>query len=417
MLNGSEIAEFQGLYGTYHISELLLQKLWLRQDFDTRELTTFDGRGIRVLHPGKWNRLAGPDFLRARLVIDGKPVVGDVEVHFRVDAWRQHGHQQDATYDDVVLHVVLFPPASAHSAALTSRGREVPVLALVDRLWHDLEEYAADDAVAALNQLDPLPVVEELLAMDPDSRVALIRDAASRRWREKVHFANVRIQRLGWDDACHYTALEILGYRGNRTAMLHVATAFPLRHWREIPPSIDELVAVASAAWRLRGSRPANHPRLRLEQYRRWVGCVGDWPERLRSLELPALFSDTMRIDAVAIRKQIGSVAWRERVALQLAGGAVTATRWDTIMCNLVFPLRAAIDVSAGRCRGWEFLWGAWYPGDAPDGLRRAARHLDVGRKEVVSNGLIQGLLGLQMVRKDLETRPSDETAPRPVES
>lgn len=61
------VAELQGLYGPFAFSEKLLQKIWLRGDFDRSRATTLDGGRVEVLHAGRWNLLGGPDFIGARL--------------------------------------------------------------------------------------------------------------------------------------------------------------------------------------------------------------------------------------------------------------------------------------------------------------------------------------------------------------
>ena len=77
-----EVQEIQGLYGAFTLTERVLQKIWLRQDFSTENLRTACGRSVEVVDPGRWNLLGGPDFKDARLCIDGRQVDGDVEVHF-----------------------------------------------------------------------------------------------------------------------------------------------------------------------------------------------------------------------------------------------------------------------------------------------------------------------------------------------
>ncbi|MCB1103552.1 MAG: DUF2851 family protein, partial [Cephaloticoccus sp.] len=59
------VAEVQGLYGPFTFSERLLQKIWDRGDFDEQRLVTPDGRPVVVVERGRWNGLAGPDFLQA----------------------------------------------------------------------------------------------------------------------------------------------------------------------------------------------------------------------------------------------------------------------------------------------------------------------------------------------------------------
>lgn len=394
---GREVAEFQGLYGAYTVSETLLQKLWLRLEFDRRRARTETGEPVRILHPGTWNRLAGPDFRGAKLVIGDRPVTGDVEVHFHTDAWTQHGHHTDPAYDEVVLHVVLFPPRPDSPPARTRGGRAIPVLVLVDLLWHDLEEYASDDAVAALSGRDPFPLLEELLEKPRAERDDLIQSAAARRWREKVHFAGRRIERLGWEEACHLTTLEILGYRSNRVAMLRVAERFPWSAWRSETPDLDELVGVAAEWWTLRGVRPANQPRRRLAQYLSWMRQLPDWTARARRWQPPRANVVAPPDGGVAAtRKAMGLPRLREEIASALCCDALGGTRLDTWIINLLLPFAAVQHADDAL----ESLWLAWYPGDAPELLLTAGRQLAApGVASVRSNGVVQGLLGLQLAR------------------
>ena len=105
-----EVREIQGLYGPLGITERMLQRIWVQKDFAASRLRALDGQAIRVLRAGTWNHREGPDFLDACLEIDGQLVRGDVEIHFRSRDWRQHGHQLDANFSSVILHVVFFPP-------------------------------------------------------------------------------------------------------------------------------------------------------------------------------------------------------------------------------------------------------------------------------------------------------------------
>src|SRR4051812_35899862 len=92
----AELAEIQGLYGAFSFPEKLLQKIWLRGDFNRAAAVATDGRGLRVIHPGKWNLLGGPDFRGARIAFDGGPeCVGDLEVHLHAADWEAHHHADD----------------------------------------------------------------------------------------------------------------------------------------------------------------------------------------------------------------------------------------------------------------------------------------------------------------------------------
>src|SRR5262249_16611022 len=128
------LAEFQGLYGPYTLTERVLQKIWLRRDFDLSQARLADGRRLEVAYPGKWNLRGGPDFTAAEFPLDGVPVGGDVEVHFRVSDWAAHGHGGNPAFGRVALHVVLFPPDPAGRPAQRIDGVELPVLALLPLL-------------------------------------------------------------------------------------------------------------------------------------------------------------------------------------------------------------------------------------------------------------------------------------------
>jgi hypothetical protein len=230
-INIDSVAEMQGLYGPFTLTEKVVQKIWLRGDFDRTRLVLADGRPLEIRAFGAWNLLGGPDFRGAQLVIGGESIIGDIEVHFHVADWRAHQHETDRAYNHVALHVVLFPPRADERPAVRGDGREIPTLVLLPLLHRDLEEYASDEALEVITARDAWEKFAGLAATPPEKLPGLLREKAADRWRQKVRFAKLRIERVGWKAAAHCTALEILGYRHNRAAMLTVATKYPLEAW------------------------------------------------------------------------------------------------------------------------------------------------------------------------------------------
>jgi len=391
------VAELQGIHGAFSFPERLLQKIWLRGDFDRAAVRLTDGRPVRVISPGRWNLLGGPDFRQARLRFgagEGAPVVtGDVELHVHASDWDAHGHVRDRAYDDVVLHVVLFPPPPG-SVTLGTGGRSIPVLALLPLLHRGLEEFAADEAVEQLADRVLARLPDELARVPTEDRRRLLEEHAARRWRQKVHFAGLRLRRLGWVTACHQTALEILGYRFNRAPMLRLAGSHPLPEWRELPPDPIALVETEAEAWSLQGVRPANRPLVRLRQYASWVARVPAWPDVWRIIARSSPRPSPRQSEGAAVvRRAEDFGGWRTDVAEVVCGGAIPGTRLDTLICDGLLPLAAADGLAP---EAMERKWRHWFPGDLPPSLRRVLVAAGVcdGAVHPLSHGTAQGALG-----------------------
>ena len=401
-VNESGVAELQGLYGPFSFPEKLLQKIWLRGEYARQGCRTVDGRDLEVIYPGKWNLLGGPDFKQARLRLGGIELTGDVELHLHARDWAAHGHAADPAYDRVVLHVVLFPPGAGQ---LTSgaNGTIIPELVLLPLLHHDLEEYAADEAVERFANRPMTQALQELGALEPSALRALMDRFAIRRWQMKVHFARLRLQRLGWEEACHQTALEILGYRFNRAAMVRVATRFPLPEWREGRVGAESAFAEEKERWSLHGVRPTNHPRVRLRQYERWVCARPDWPERLVRAAQTVPVNGSVTESTAEFRRMHGFPAWRAELSDNLCDTHVSGPRFDTLWCDGFLPLLAARFHQAV-----EAIWFHWFPGNLPPDVLRTLRLLEVigRRSQPASHGAGQGLLGWLIEKENRAAAP-----------
>lgn len=80
--------------------------IWKHQYFKKDSLQTSQNEPLQVLKVGDENSNAGPDFFAAQIIIDNQKWVGTVELHVKSSDWYVHGHENDANYDNVILHVV-----------------------------------------------------------------------------------------------------------------------------------------------------------------------------------------------------------------------------------------------------------------------------------------------------------------------
>jgi Protein of unknown function (DUF2851) len=304
------------------VPERWLQQIWRHQRIRRSELATVDGQSLQILHPGFWNREAGPDFKGAVIRrAGGVAETGDVEIDRAIGGWRGHGHAQNPNYQKVILHVVWEAPLG---------GSERPTLALRPILDTSLAEMATwlEEAGGLLPESVPGQCCGALSGVSADAVEELLQQAAWVRFRRKAEELAVRARQTGWDAALLESLFGGLGYKHNVWPMRRLAEViFPpspgtglqdagasisgdiilgmearllglsgllpgdirerrdseyLRglwdvwwqerdRWMEhqLPPSI----------WRMNGLRPANHPHRRIALAARWV-AAGDIPAR-----------------------------------------------------------------------------------------------------------------------------------------
>ena len=184
-------------------------------------LETTDGRVVEVLDPGLHNHNAGPDFFNAKLKIGGTLWVGNVEIHDKSGDWYLHGHDKDAHYNNVVLHVV----EMADREVQTQEGNFVPqmVLKVPDNVRENYEELLRTDAYPPcyriIPKLTPLLVHSWMAALQTE------------RLEQKTVAIAERAQKAGgsWEDAYFITLARNYGFGINGDAFEEWARHIPLQ--------------------------------------------------------------------------------------------------------------------------------------------------------------------------------------------
>ena len=95
-----------------------------------------DGRTLRIVSGGLWNRGKGPDFQGAALLLGDQLRRGDVELHRLASEWFAHGHHQDPAYSGVILHVVWEDDLDGRA-----QRTGLPTLELKSQLQRDWEKF------------------------------------------------------------------------------------------------------------------------------------------------------------------------------------------------------------------------------------------------------------------------------------
>jgi hypothetical protein len=91
-----------------NISEIALQKeIHFHISEPSRIYKTLSGRRLQIISPGRINVHAGPDLSDIAILLDGYLIIGDAEIHIKSSDWINHNHDDDFTYKNVILHIVL----------------------------------------------------------------------------------------------------------------------------------------------------------------------------------------------------------------------------------------------------------------------------------------------------------------------
>ena len=201
--------------------EELLHYVWKHKLLPLTELQTTDGRVIEILDPGLHNRNAGPDFFNAKVKIGGTLWVGNVEIHMKSSDWYRHGHDRDAHYNNVVLHVV----ALADMEAKTQDGNYLPqmVLQIPQPLKDNYEELLHNDQYPPCYRIIP-----DLTRLTVHSWMAALQ---TERLEQKTEAIQRRVDQCdgSWEDAYFVTLARNYGFGINGEAFEQWALNVPLR--------------------------------------------------------------------------------------------------------------------------------------------------------------------------------------------
>lgn len=190
--------------------EALLQYAWKHRMLPLGTLTTTDGLAVEVIDTGLQNTDAGPDFFNAKVKIDGTVWVGNVEIHEKSSYWKAHGHDRDAAYDNVVLHVATVVDADV----VTSEGRRVAQVLM------DVPPEVARNYEALLSEDRYPPCRAVIPRLDRLTTHSWMSRLVAERMERKTADIAARVERCGgsWEEALFVTMARTFGFGVNGDA-------------------------------------------------------------------------------------------------------------------------------------------------------------------------------------------------------
>ena len=199
------------------MKEEFLYYLWENRLL-SKDLHTVDGDDVGIISVGIRNHDSGPDYLDARIRIGRTLWVGHVEMHVNSSDWFRHGHQDDESYKNVVLHVVYCDDCERlNIPTVEIRGKFDEKIFeryegfLRSRLWIPCEKM-----IAGIQQFTWLSWLERVLVERLEIEV-------------KDVFARLVENNYDWEETMYQRVMRYLGMKVNNDAFERLARLLPLK--------------------------------------------------------------------------------------------------------------------------------------------------------------------------------------------
>ena len=217
--------------------EDFLHFIWKYKKLEIVELKTTTNESIEIISTGSHNKLAGPDFFNAQLKISNQLWAGNVEIHMNSSDWYVHGHEIDANYDNVILHVVWEDDVSVHR----SDNSLIPTL--------ELKSYIASDLIASYKSLFDNRVKSFI---NCESELGTIDEFVLKNWLDRLYFERLEakseqvIQLLekynyDWEHVLFSMLLRNFGSKINADSFLSIAHQLKFSTIRKVSTNVDQL--------------------------------------------------------------------------------------------------------------------------------------------------------------------------------
>ena len=221
------------------MSESYLHFLYQFQYFNKINLQTTDNELVRITKIGRLNSDSGADFQDARIVIGDVEWAGSVEVHLKSSDWDIHKHQNDATYQSVILHLVW----EDDKPILRKDGTKIPTLTLRERADKNLlRKYQS-----MMETKSEMPCQNQFREVDDIKKLLMLDKVLMKRLQDKSLIINQFLQENNqdWEETAYQVLAKNFGFKLNAEPFLSLAKNLPLKilqKHRDNLPQIEALI-------------------------------------------------------------------------------------------------------------------------------------------------------------------------------
>jgi hypothetical protein len=199
--------------------EDFLHFIWNNKLYQNDSLFTQEGESLQIMHPGRHNTNAGPDFFDARIRIGETLWAGNIEIHQRASDWNKHGHQNDPVYRNTILHVV----AVSDIQVFNDLGSVVPVLEIKWPRWIE------DNYEMLIRSHDWIGCASRLYQVDPFRIKFFLNGIVIERLKQKIDAISKVLSetKMDWGETFYCMLARNFGLKENALPFEMVARSLP----------------------------------------------------------------------------------------------------------------------------------------------------------------------------------------------
>ena len=209
------------------MKEDFLHYIWRFKKFELNHLRTTRNEKLEVISVGQYLQTSGPDFFNSQITVNDQKWAGSVEIHIKSSDWYLHNHQNDAAYENVILHVVW-----EHDTDVFRRDNSaIPVLQISD--------FVNSDLVQKYYQL--LMPKKWIFC---ESEIRSIDTLLLNNWKERLFFERLErksqpifellaITNSDWEAVLFYQLAKNFGLNSNGEAFLNIAQSITFSVFRK----------------------------------------------------------------------------------------------------------------------------------------------------------------------------------------
>lgn len=205
------------------MSESYLHFLYQFQYFDKTNLQTTDNELVRIIKIGRLNSDSGADFQDARIIIGDVEWAGSVEIHLKSSDWDIHKHQNDTSYQNVILHLVW----EDDKPILRKDGTKIPTLTLRERADKNLlRKYQSMMETNA-----EMPCQNQFREVDDIKKLSMLDKVLMKRLEDKslIVYQFLKENKHDWEETAYQVLAKNFGFKLNAEPFLSLAKNLPLK--------------------------------------------------------------------------------------------------------------------------------------------------------------------------------------------